>query len=204
MLDRLVNLCQLESITSFDIKTLVTNLRLEYNRQQAIYPKLIEHYQTLISSHSSSFAELYSLERDIQRILLSSNSNTKRIPEEVRRRFNEIIVFCTQISVDQSLVEELYGPTMNYKLYNQVKEILKTGNIINKKQSFTAIVQIHKHFLRISRLNTRNYLSEQQLDTILENIQTWFPEKQDYFEDLLRHMAELGCLQVKPSLICIS
>ncbi|CAF0901018.1 unnamed protein product [Adineta ricciae] len=201
VLDRLVNLCQLEPITSFDIKTLLTNLRLEYNRQQAIYPKLIENFQTLVSSHSSSFAELYSLERDIQRVLFSSNSNTKRIPDEVRRRFNEIMVFCTQISVDRLLVEELYGPTMNYKFYNQVKEILKTGNIINKKQSLTAIVQIHKHFLRISRLHTRNYLLDQQLDTILENIQTWYPEKQDYFEDLLKHMAELGCLQVKPSSI---
>ncbi|UJR28057.1 hypothetical protein I4U23_009313 [Adineta vaga] len=136
-------------------------------------------------------------ERDLRNILLPSNNNIKRIPDEVRRRLNEMILLCKKFSIDRTLLEQLFGPTMNYKLYNKMKEILKTKNLISRKQSVTAIVQMHKHFLQISSLQTQHCLTEQQLDLILQNIHDHFSEKQTYFEDIIKHMTELGYLQDK-------
>ena len=65
---------------------------------------------------------------------------------------------------------------MNYKFYNKMKEMLKTKNLFGTKQSLTAIVQIHKHFLQISRLNSQNFVTDLQLDLILENIRVKMPK----------------------------
>jgi hypothetical protein len=198
-LNRLVDLCHIEPITNYDIKTLLTNIQLEYNRQQSVYSKLLDLIQSLAESYSNSLSELHSLERDLEKILLSSNNNTKRIPEEVRRRLNEIILCCKKFSHDRQLVEHLFGQTMNYKFYNKMKEILKTKNLISRKQSLTAIVQIHKHFLQISRLYSQNFLSDQQVDSIHENMQA----KCAKHEDALKNMAELGYLQVLSSFLTL-
>ncbi len=195
ILDRLVDLCRIEPITNNDIKKLLTDLQLEHNRQQAIYPKFIDSFQSLAESYSNSLSELHSLERELQNILLSSTNNIKRIPDEVRRRLNDMIFFCKKFSTNRILLEQLFGETMNYKFYNKMKEIFKTKNFISRKQSLTAFIQIHKHFLQISRLNSQKILSDHQLDLILQNIQIKCSTQQKSIEDILKHMAELGYLQ---------
>jgi hypothetical protein len=191
ILDRLIDICQTEPITNYDIKTLLTNIQLEYNRQQPIYPKLLDLLKSLAESYSHSLSELHSLEKDLQ---ILSNNNTKRIPDEVRRRLNEMILLCKKFSTDRKLVEAFFGETMNYKFYNKIKEILKTKNLISRKQSLTAIVQIHKHFLQISNLNSQKFLSDQQLDLIIQI-------KCSKYQEILKHMAELGRLQVLNSFL---
>ncbi len=195
ILDRLVDLCRREPITNYDIKTLLTDLQLEYNRQQPIYPKLIDSLETLAESYSKPLSELHSFERELQKFIFSTN--IKRIPEEVRKRFNDILSLCKKFRNDRLLVEELFGETMNYKFYNKLKEIFQTKNLINRKQSLTAIVQIHKHFIQISRLRSQSFLSDQQLDLILQNIQIKCSKQQKSIEEMMKNMAKLGYLQVK-------
>ncbi|CAF3948002.1 unnamed protein product, partial [Rotaria sp. Silwood2] len=123
--------------------------------------------------------------------------NIKRIPDEIRKRLNDMILFCKKFHNDYTLLEQLFGQTMNYKFYNKMKEILKTKNFISRKQSLTAIVQMHKHFSKISRLNTYNFLSDYELDKILQNIQIKCFKQQKYIEEVIKHMTELGYLQDK-------
>ncbi|CAF0821315.1 unnamed protein product [Rotaria sp. Silwood1] len=197
ILNRLINLCRIEPITNYDIKTLLINIQLEYNRQQPIYPKLIDYLQTLAESYSNSLIEFHSFERELQKLLLSSHPNIKRMPDEIRKRLNDIILFCKKFHNDYTLLEQLFGQTMNYKFYNKMKEILKTKNFISRKQSLTAIVQMHKHFLKILRLNTYKFLSDHELDRILQNIQIKCFKQQKYIEIIIKHMTELGYLQDK-------
>ncbi|CAF0798896.1 unnamed protein product [Rotaria sordida] len=197
ILDRLINLCRTEPITNHDIKTLLINIQLEYNRQQPIYPKLIDYLQILAESYSNSLAELHCFERELQKLFLSSHMNIKRIPDEIRKCLNDMILFCKQVNNDHTLLEQLFGSTMNYKFYNKIKEILKRKNFISRKQSLNAIVQMHKYFLKISRLNTYNFLSEYELDKILQNIQIKCFQQQKYIEDIIKHMTQLGYLQDK-------
>ncbi|CAF4418585.1 unnamed protein product, partial [Adineta steineri] len=157
-------------------------------------PKLIHNFQILANSYSNSFSELHSLEHDLEKILLLSNSNNmKRISDEVRRRLNDMLLYCKKFSMNRQLLEQLFNQTMHSKFYNKMKEILKTKNLISRKQSLTAIVQVHKQFVQIARLNSQLFLNDYQLDLIHQNIQTKYPN----FENTLRHMAELGHLQVK-------
>ncbi|CAF3674106.1 unnamed protein product [Adineta steineri] len=194
ILDRLIDLCRIEPITNHDIKSFLTEVQLEYNRQQPIYPKLIHNFQILANSYSNSFSELHSLEHDLEKILLLSNSNNmKRISDEVRRRLNDMLLYCKKFSMNRQLLEQLFNQTMHSKFYNKMKEILKTKNLISRKQSLTAIVQVHKQFVQIARLNSQLFLNDYQLDLIHQNIQTKYPN----FENTLRHMAELGHLQDK-------
>jgi hypothetical protein len=88
----------------------------------------------------------------------------------------------------------LFGEIINLKFYNQIKEILKTKNLINRKQSLTAIIQIHKYFTQI---NTRNSLSDQQLDLIVQNIQINCSKEQKFIEEKIKNMIKLGWLQVE-------
>jgi hypothetical protein len=194
-----VDLCQVEPITNYDIKLFLTNLQLEHNRQQPIYPKLIDCLESLAESYSNSLVELHSLERELQKFIFSNN--IKRIPDEVRKHLNDMILLCKKFRNDRILLEQLFGEKMNYKFYNKMKEIFKTKNLISRKQSLIAIVQIHKHFIQIAHLHSQNFLSDQQLDLILQNSQIKCSKQQKYIEEMIEHMAKLGHLQVKLSSI---
>ncbi|CAF3379440.1 unnamed protein product [Rotaria socialis] len=194
ILDHLMNLCRIEPITNYDIKTILINIQLEYNRQQSTYLKLIDCLQSLAASYSNSLAEIHSLERELQSLLVSSHSAIKRIPDEIRKRLNDLILFCKKLSNDPKLLEQLFGQTMNYKFYNKMKEILETKNFLSRKQSLTAIVQMHKHFLKISNLNLNNILSAHELDKIFEH--KCF-QQDKHVQESIKHMAELGYLQDK-------
>ena len=194
ILDRLIDLIRIQSLGNYDIQLLLTNLQLEYHREQSIYPKLLELFETLAESSSKSLMEFHSLEYELQKLIFSNN--IKRIPEDIRKRLNDILSICKNFRHHRIFVEELFGETMNYRFYSTMKEILRTKNLINRKQSLTAIVQIHKHFTQISRLNTYHLLSDRQLDLILQNIQSKYPKEQKMIEEAIKNMVKLGCLQV--------
>jgi hypothetical protein len=157
-----------------------------------MYPKLIDSLESLAESYSKSLSEFHSFEHDLQKFV--SSNNIKRIPDEVRKRLNEILNLCKKFRNDRLLIDQLFNETMYLKFYNQIKEILKTKNLINRKQSLTAIVQIHKYF---TQLNTRNYLSDQQLDLIIQNIQIKCSKEHKFIEENIKNMVKLGCLQVE-------
>lgn len=189
----MIDLIRIQSIGNYEIKLLLTNLQLEYHRTQSIYPKLLQSFENLLESSSKSLMELHSLENDLQKLIFSTN--IKRIPEDIRKRLNEILNICKTFRHDRIFVEELFGETMNYRFYSTMKEILRTKNLINRKQSLTAIVQIHKHF---TRLNTHHHLiTDRQLDLILQNIQNKYPKEQKILEESIKNMVKLGCLQEK-------
>ncbi len=157
-----------------------------------MYQKIIESLESLAESYSKSLFELHSFERDLQKFV--SSNNIKRIPEDVRKRLNEILNLCKKFRNDRLLIDQLFGEIINLKFYNQIKEILKTKNLINRKQSLTAIIQIHKYFTQI---NTRNSLSDQQLDLIVQNIQINCSKEQKFIEEKIKNMIKLGWLQVE-------
>lgn len=194
ILDRLIDLIRIRSIENSDIKHLMTNLRLEYHRQQSIYPKLLDSFESLAESSLKSVFEFHSLESELQKLILSNNF--KRLPEEIRKRLIDILHICQRFRHDRIIVEEFFGETMNSKFYHIMKEILRTKNLINRKQSLTAIVQIHKHFTQISRLNTHELITDRQLDLILQHVQNKCPKEYKMIEIGIKNMVKLGCLQV--------
>src|SRR6202044_2243600 len=118
------------------------NLKLEHNLQQPIYPKLIDSLELLAESYSKSLSELHSFEHELEKIINS------RIPEDIRKRLNDIISHCKNIRNDRILIEKFSNEIMNSKSYNKLKEIIKTKNFISRKQSLTIIIQIHKYFIK--------------------------------------------------------
>lgn len=187
----------MEPITNHDIRTLLINIQLEYNRQQPVYPKLMDSIQSLAESYSSSLAELRSFERELKNLLASSHIHIRRIPDEIRKRLNDIISLCKTFSNNYVLLEKLFGQTMNYKFYNKMKEMFKSKNLLSRKQSSNAIVQIHKHFLNISRSNTQSYLTDNKIDRILQIIHTKCSQQANSIEETLKNMAQSGNLQVR-------
>lgn len=196
LFDRLVDLCQTQPVTNCDLKTLLIDVQLEYHRQQPIYPKLLDSLQSLAACYSTSFAELRALERDLHSLLRSSSSSIKRIPDDVRRRLNEMIALCQQFYVDRSLREQLFGASMNVKFYNQLKDIFQTKHLAGRKQSLTAIVQTHKHFVQTSRSSTRRFLLSDQIDAVLQSVENQALDVKRDVRESFRRMAELGRLQV--------
>ena len=197
IINRLIDLCRTEPITRYDIKTFLTNIQLEYHRQQPIYPKLLDYMKILVESYSSSLSDIHSFEQDLQNLLRSFHNNIKRMPDEIRKHLNDMILFCRKLNNDHILIGQLFSDTTNYKYYNQMKEILTTKNFINRKQFLTAIVQMCKYFLKISNLNSYKLLSEYQLDVIFENSQIKYSKQCHSIEEILKNMADLGHLQVK-------
>lgn len=171
ILDRLVNLCQIEPITSYDIKIFLINIKVEYNLQRDIYSKLTDYLDLLGESYSKSLFELHLFERELEELVF-----IKRIPDEIRKRLNEIIIFCKKFRQHRILI-------LDDKFYNKIKEMFKIKNFFLKKQFLNSIIQIQKYFIQ----NSRNFLSEQQLDFILHNNQI----------KSIEHMAKLGRLQDK-------
>jgi len=112
-----------------------------------------------------------------------------------------MIILCKKFRNDRFLTEELFGEKMNYQFYNKLKEIFTTKNLNSRKQLLIPIVQIHKHFIQIGHLHSQNFLSDQQLDLILQNSQIKCSKQQKYIEKMIEHMAKLGHLQVKLSSI---
>ena len=183
-------------MTNFDIKHLLINLQLEYHRQQPIYPKLLASFESLAEFSSKSLAEFHSLESELQKMIFSNN--LKRLPEEIRKRLMDIFHLCRKYRHDRIVIEEFFGESMNSKFYHTMKEILRTKNLINRKQSLTAIVQIHKHFTQISRLNIHDPISDRQLDFILQNVRSQCSKEHKSIEQGMKNMVHLGCLQVIP------
>ena len=183
ILDRLIDFCRTTSITRFDIENLLIHLQLEYHRQQILYPKLVESVDNLIESYSNALVELHSFERDLEKFL---STNTKRIPEDVRKRLNEIVTYSKQIRNDRLLAEQIFADQSILKFYNKIKEIIQNKNLLNRKQSLTAIVQIHKHFSQIARSQSQTLLNDQQLDSNFQQI-----------EETIKILAKLGYLQVR-------
>lgn len=184
-----MNLCRIESVTYYDIKALLTNIQVEYYSQRPIYPKSMDYLQSLAASYSNSLAELHSLERELQKFIGSSNYPTKKVSDDFRRRLQDMISMCKKLSNSPHLLEQLFGQTMNYKFYNKMKELLKTKNFLIRKESLTAVIQMHKHFSKISNLNSNHFLSDNDLDKILQS-------KSKYIDEVLNRMAQLGYLQV--------
>ena len=196
ILDSVVHSCRLEPVTPHDLDTFLTHIQSEYARQQMSYSTLIQSCQSFAESYSNSLAELRSFERELTHVLTVGNGSVRRMSEEVRRRLHELMTLCRTLTHDRRALEELFGSTMNYKFYNQMKEMLKTRNFINRRQSLTSIIQMHKHFLHTSQTYGQATLADQQLDDILQTILEQCPKEHHRIETGLKRMAELGHLQV--------
>ena len=171
-------------------------MQLEYARQQGSFQKWIDAYYTLANSHSKSSSELNWLEKELNEIFSSPANSLKRIPEELRRRLHEMLTLSRILSHHFDSVDELFSSTMNMKFYEKMKAMLKTRTFLNRKQSLTAIVQMHKHFLQSSKEFGANILIAEQIDSTLSIIREQCPEERPAIEVALKHLAELGHLQV--------
>jgi DNA repair ATPase RecN len=192
-----VNVCRFESVATHDLDTFLTHIQLEYARQQMTYSTLMNYCQSFAESYSNSLFELHSLERELNHVFAISNSSARRMPEEVRRRLHELMTLCRTFSHNRRALDELFGNTMNYKFYNQMKEMLKTRNFVNRRQSLTAIIQMHKHFLHTSQNYGQSILAVQQIDDIIRTMTDECPKDHHRIEMAFKRMAELGHLQVR-------
>lgn len=172
ILNRLIELCQTQSLTNYDIKIFLINIQ-----QNSIYSKIISYLDLL----TESLSELQFFEN-----LLLSIMNHKRLPDDIRKRLNEMIFICKQIRYDKNLVENLFGEKMNYKFYERIKNIVQIKNFFQKKQYLNMIIQIHKEFIQISHCNSQKILSEQDFELIFQG---------KYSKDI-ENIAKLGYLQV--------
>lgn len=161
------------------------------------YSTLVNYCQSFAESYSNSLSELHSLERELTHVLTVSNSSARRMPEEVRRRLHELMALCRTFTHDRRALEELFGNTMNHKFYNKMREMLKTRKFINRRQSFTAIIQMHKDFLQTSRNYGQSTLADQQIDQVIHMMAEGCPKDHHRIEAAFKRMAELGHLQVR-------
>ena len=176
------HLLQIDSITSFDFDEFFNEIQSHYACGQLNFTKLINRIETIAESYSNSLAELHSLERDLIQLFSNVTNASKRVPDEIRRRLNDLMNICRIFHSNRKSVNRLFGSEMNWKFYSKVREIVKTKNVLNQKQSLAALIQIHKHFIQTCESFPKK--------TFLEN-----NFNENLFNDLQR-ISILGCLQV--------
>ena len=82
-----------------------------------------------------------------------------------------------------------------------MKDMLKGKPLHGRKQSLTAIIQMHKHFVATSKANEYTPLNDQQYDRILQIVYERSREDAKDLKEIFRHMAQRGCLQVTLSFV---